>query len=254
MEPVADGEALPDPALCAVNVSSSVSEFSYGGVPAVVSPDFVEDPNVLLETLQGPNVCLDGSRGGDFCPIPLCGVIRTPFVLPRRSKHMSRLHYMDVDSSSSDECSSSDLVDLPPAGAALKIAKGVPSLSDIPRAPFLPTRDTLCAVQSCPECASLDDVCELCDENEAMQYVSGLTGAAAPASLMAAIPEWSSYTPSDKLDVLDYAMARVENKSADGLLAEIQDRFLETRRPSAGLTRLIFCVDSGASEHICNDQ
>ena len=96
----------------------------------------------------------------------------------------------------------------------------------------------------------------MCEESSARAFIASYSGAADPLGGND-LPEWSTYSRqsgkhSEKhsLAELTDVIRQVEGFQADGCIAKITERFKHVSL--AVKNAILFCVDSGASDHICS--
>ena len=207
------------------------------------------DLNSLLET---GSVIWSDEFGicDDEMPVPLSGVVYEPV----RAKHSSRQRVLGsnetMEQEPGEERTPEDLVDVPPANAKLKFVD-VPRVA---RSAELPSLLSRVQISQCPDCFNLSDECNLCEESSARAFIASYSGAADPTGGND-LPEWSTYSQhsgkqSEKhaLAELNEVIRQVEDFQADGCIAKITERLRNVSVQNA----IQFCVDSGASDHICS--
>ena len=155
------------------------------------------------------------------------------------------------ESEQAQEKRTEELLDLPPANSKLKFVD-VPRVATSAELPSILSRVKL---EQCPECFCLSDECTSCEESSARQLIAAYTGAADPSGGLD-LPECSTYTKptssspeKHSLSELSDLIQKVETFQADGFVAKVRDRFKHASRALKGA--ILFCVDSGASDHIC---
>ena len=210
----------------------------------------ISDSNSLLDT---SSVVLSDEFGicDDELAVPLCGVVKERKIT---TKHFSRQKILGTDDALGDDeeiglgKTTEDLVDLPPSQSRLKFID-VPRVA---RAAELPSLLSRVQIKQCPECFNLSDECNLCEESSARQLLASYNGAADPSGGLE-LPEWSTYTKQSNssserhsLSELTDLIGKIEAFQADGFVAKVQEKFSK-----AQVGAILFCVDSGASDHIC---
>ena len=218
----------------------------------------VLDSNPLLET---GSVILSEGFGlcDDEISVPLCGIETNNLQRTEESaiRSVSGTKEAKEQGEDKDELEDSkekkteELLDRPPANSKLKFID-VPKVATSAEIPSLLSRVRL---EQCPECYCLSDECTLCEESSARQLIAAYTGAADPSGGLN-LPEWSTYTKPTKpssekhsVSELSDLIQKIETFQADGFVAKVRDRFKHASRALKGA--ILFCVDSGASDHIC---